>query len=223
MGPSVRVTLGLSKLKHYIYKKKKCWCFITRRSWITGILLGDFWGSNKGEHEALIHNSRQSFKCKHLHEPLTWRETFSVKTFILWNLFPAMVFPARCASLRLRRWNAAQKSRDRVMAAVTTVRSGDEGAPSRLYYTVAVLICHPGNKKPSSAALKVTSGHASGGFIGWRAFAWMTGTSSRRLDAFVEEPGVAKLWSGGHTQPVKVLNPARRNWTNDTDSKQVVK
>lgn len=80
-------------------KKKKCRCFITSQSLITGILLGDFWGSNKGEHEALIHNSRQSFKCKRLHEPPAWRETFSIKTFILWNLFPAMAFPARCASL----------------------------------------------------------------------------------------------------------------------------
>lgn len=65
---------------------------------------------------------------------------------------------------RFARWNAAQESR--VAAAVTTGRSGDEGAPSRLYYTAALLMCRPGNKKPSSAALKVTSGHARAGFIG---------------------------------------------------------
>lgn len=195
-------------------KKKKCRCFITSRSLITGILLGDFWGSNKGEHEALIHNSRQSFKCKRLHEPPAWRETFSIKTFILWSLFPAMAFPARRASLRLRRWNAAQTSRDRVTAAVTTGRSGDEGAPSRLYYTAAPLMCRPGNKKPSSAALKVTSRHARASLIGWRASARMTGTSSRRQDAFVADQAWPNYGPGA-------IRSQLRFWIRPADTEQM--
>lgn len=71
-----------------------------------------------------------------------------------------------------------------------TVRSGDERAQPRLYYTLAVLMCRLGNKTPTSAVVKLTSGLTRVAFIDLRAASVrLTGTSRRTFGVFVVDQG----------------------------------